>query len=105
MLKPAAGRAIRNALIRRRDVPLPEERHDLIVKSVGAARLEGDTGIGNLFDRRLDGALPPVFDITLALPSGFGAAGAIWGLEIAAHFPSFASGAAFGTTGDSNHVG
>lgn len=105
MLKPAAGRAIRNALIRRRDVPLPEERHDLIVKSVGAARLEGDTGIGNLFDRRLGDALPPVFDITLALPSGFGTAGAIWGLEIAAHFPSFASGAAFGTTGDSNHVG
>ena len=78
MLKPAAGGAIRNAFIRRRDISLPEERYDLIVKGIGATGLEDHTGIGRLFDRRLGEPLAPVSDISLAPPSGIGTAGAVW---------------------------
>ena len=82
-MKPATRRAIGNAFIRGRNVPLPEERLDLIVKGIGAVGLEDDSSIGIPFDRRFGDLLSPVFDITLALPSGFGAAGAIWDLKIA----------------------
>lgn len=83
MLKPFAGGAVRNALVGRGDVPLPEKRQELVVKSVGAIGLEDDTGIGSLLDGRFDNPLTPVLDIALALPSGIGAAGAVWFLEIA----------------------
>ncbi|KAF6223036.1 hypothetical protein HO133_001088 [Letharia lupina] len=89
LLKPAAGGAIRNALVSGGDVPLPEERYDLIVKGIGAVGLEDDTGIGSLFDRRLGHSLPPVSDVSLTLPSSIGAAGATWGLEIALGYSSF----------------
>ena len=78
MLKPAAGGAIRNAFVGGRNISLPEERYDLIVKGIGATGLKDDTGIGRLSDRRLGDSLTPVFDISLALPSGVGTAGAIW---------------------------
>lgn len=93
MLKPSAGRAITNALVRCGNVPLPEKRDDLIAECVGAVWLEDHTSIGSLFDRSLDDFL--ALDITLALSSGVCTTGAIWSLKIAAYFPSFASGAAF----------
>lgn len=55
----------------------------MIVEGVGAVGLEDESSIGSLLDRRVRDPLSPIFDITLTLPSGFGAAGAIWGLEIA----------------------
>lgn len=50
---------------------------------MGTTWLEDDTGICCLIGRRLEVFLSAVFDITLALPSAFGTAGAIWKLEIA----------------------
>ena len=61
----------------------------MVVKGVGAIGLEDESSIGSLFGRRFHDPLPPVFDITLTLPSCFGAAGAIWGLEIALGEPFF----------------
>ena len=83
MLKPSAGRAIRHALIRGGNVPLPEKRDDLIAKCIGAAWLEDHSSIGSLFDRRLDDPLAPILDITLALSSGVCTTGAKWSLKIA----------------------
>ena len=89
MLKPSAGRAIRNALVRCGNVPLPEKRDDLIAECIGAAWLEDHASIGSLFGRRLDDPLAPVFDITLAFSSGVCTTGAIGGLKIALmHFIS-----------------
>ena len=128
MLKPAAGGAIRRALVGRGNVPLPEEGYDLIIKGTTGTGLEGNRCIGSLFDGRLGSSSSPVFDIPLALPSGFGTTGAVGGFEIAlghslfsgvalgdgeeswgwiayANFAPFASGAAFGSTGNATHVG
>lgn len=89
MLKPAARGAIGNALVRGWDVPLPEEGDDLAVKGFGTTGLDDDAGVGRLFDRCLGNPLPPVLDISFALPAGVGASGAIWDLEVALEHASF----------------
>ena len=86
MLKPSAGRAIRNTFVRCGNVPLPEKRDDLIAKCIGAAWLEDHPSIGSLFDRRLD---DPLLGITLALSPGVCTTSAMWSLKIALmHFIS-----------------
>ena len=103
MLKPSAGRAIRNALVCCGNVPLPEKSDDLIAKCIGAAWLEGHTSIGSLFDRRLD---DPLLDITLALSSGVCTTGAIWRLKIALmHFISARWSYGVGTEQESWNAG
>ena len=89
MLQPGAGWSIRNALITGGNVPLPEERNDLIVISIGVARLEDESGVGSLFDRRFDNLLMPVVDIALALSSGFCATGTTWDLKVTLSYSLF----------------
>ena len=83
MLQPATGGAVRRAVIGGGNVPLPEERYELIVQSIGAAGLEDDAGFVSLFDGRVGIPIAPGSNITLALPSSVCAAGAVRGLEIA----------------------
>ena len=91
MLQPGAGGAIRDTFVSGGNIPLPKERYELIVKGIGAVWLKGDTGIGSLFDIRVDDPLSPVFDITFALPSCVGTSGAVRGLEITLECSSFSA--------------
>lgn len=83
MLQPATGGAIRRAIIGGGNVPLPEERYELVVQSIGAAGLEDDASVVSLFDGRLGIPITPASNITLAFPSSVCAAGPVRGLEIA----------------------
>lgn len=82
MLKPAAGRIIRNALICGRDVPVPEKRHHLIIISIGAARLEDESSISGLFNSTFGNSMTPILSIALALSSMLCATGTTWELEV-----------------------
>ena len=66
-----------------------------MIKGTSGTGLEGNRCIGSLFDGRLGSPSSPVFDIPLALPSGFGTTGAVRGLEIALGYSLF-SGVALG---------
>ena len=68
----------------------------MIAECIGTAWLEDHTGIGSLFDRRLDDPLPAILDITLALSASIGTAGAIRPLKIAL-MHSFSARWSFGT--------